>query len=56
MFDILRDLDDGLFCVYYSGTLLDGFDSREEAEQEFYEDNIPTLNHSLTEWFQNSLR
>lgn len=29
---------------------------REAAEQEFYEDNIPTLNHSLTEWFQNSLR
>ena len=33
MFDILRDLDDGLFCVYYSGTLLDGFDSRREAEE-----------------------
>ena len=32
MFDILQDLDDGLFCVYYSGTLLDGFDSRIDAE------------------------
>jgi hypothetical protein len=33
MFDILRDLDDGLFCVYYSGTLLEAFDSRREAEE-----------------------
>jgi hypothetical protein len=32
MFDILQDLDDGLFCVYYSGTLLEGFDSRADAE------------------------
>ena len=32
MFDILRDLDDGLFCVYYSGTLLDGFNSFKDAE------------------------
>jgi beta-xylosidase len=32
MFDILKDIDDGLFWVYYSGTLLDTFDSREDAE------------------------
>lgn len=29
---------------------------REACENEFYEDNVPTLNHSLTEWFENSLR
>ncbi len=29
---------------------------RVNAEQEFTEDNIPTLNHSLREWFENSLR
>ena len=32
MFDILQDLDDGLFCVYYSGTLLESFYSRTDAE------------------------
>jgi hypothetical protein len=32
MFDILQDLDDGLFCVYYSGTLLEAFDSFKDAE------------------------
>lgn len=25
------------------------------CRDEFTEDNIPTLNHSLTEWFNNSL-
>ncbi len=29
---------------------------REAAEQEFTEDNIPTLNDSLVEWFLKSLR
>lgn len=29
---------------------------REASEQEFTEDNVPTLNHSLTEWFEASLR
>jgi hypothetical protein len=33
MFDILQDLDDSLFCVYYSGTLLDAFNSRGDAEE-----------------------
>ena len=33
MFDIFQDLYDSLFCVYYSGTLLDAFDSRDEAEE-----------------------
>jgi hypothetical protein len=32
MFDILQDLDDSLFCVYYSGTLLEAFDSFKDAE------------------------
>ncbi len=26
------------------------------CENEFTEDNVPTLNHSLREWFENSLR
>ena len=25
------------------------------CQEEFTEDNIPTLNHSLTEWFNDSL-
>lgn len=29
---------------------------REAAEKEFTEDNIPTLNDSLVEWFLKSLR
>lgn len=29
---------------------------REAAENEFYEDNIPTLNSALREWFEDSLR
>jgi hypothetical protein len=29
---------------------------REACEQEFYEDNIPTLNYSLCGWFEDSLR
>lgn len=29
---------------------------REAAEKEFYEDNLVTLNSSLTEYFENSLR
>lgn len=29
---------------------------REACENEFNEDNVPTLNYSLTEWFGNSLR
>ena len=29
---------------------------RVAAEQEFYEDNLPTQNSYLTEWFENSLR
>ena len=29
---------------------------REACENEFTEDNVPTLNHSLTEWFGNSLK
>ncbi len=26
------------------------------CEKEFYEDNVPTLNSSLVEWFDDSLR
>lgn len=29
---------------------------REAAENEFTEDNIPTLNSALTDWFNDSLR
>ena len=29
---------------------------REACENEFTEDNVPTLNYSLTEWFEKSLR
>ena len=36
MFDILRDIDDGLFYVYYSGTLLETFSFLSNA-QEFVE-------------------
>jgi hypothetical protein len=32
MFNILQDLDDSLFYVYYSGTLLEAFDSFKDAE------------------------
>jgi len=29
---------------------------RVEAEREFYEDNVVTMNSYLTEWFEDSLR
>lgn len=32
MFDILQDIDDGLFYVYYSGTLLETFIRRIDAD------------------------
>lgn len=33
MFDILQDLDDGLFYVYYSGTLLEKFNLHYYAQE-----------------------